>query len=137
MSKVGLIYHQILNVICDIEIESGYQPRGFAPGPPRLRRDRIFHNATSSHNLNRIPENVRCVPQRPMYHSTCITQQLTMRPHPQSPFGKAWAAHYKAADLARLSDEEKRVEYNRFSAGWEEKMGRSTPPTTAGSLDAR
>jgi hypothetical protein len=55
-----------------------------------------------------------------------------MRPHPKSPFGKAWAAHYKAANLERLSDEEKRVEYNRFSAEWEEKMGRSTPPTTAG-----
>ena len=41
-----------------------------------------------------------------------------MRSHPQSPFGKAWAAHFKAANLARLSDEEKRVEYNRFSAEW-------------------
>jgi hypothetical protein len=47
-----------------------------------------------------------------------------MRSHPQSPFGKAWAEHFKAANLARLSDEEKRVEYNRFSAEWEEKMGR-------------
>jgi hypothetical protein len=47
-----------------------------------------------------------------------------MRSHPQSPFGKAWATHFKAANLARLSDEEKRVEYNRFSAEWEEKMGR-------------
>jgi len=47
-----------------------------------------------------------------------------MRFHPQSPFGKAWAAHFKAANLARLSDEEKRVEYNRFCTEWEEKMGR-------------
>ena len=47
-----------------------------------------------------------------------------MRFHPQSPFGKAWAAHFKAANLARLSDEEKRVEYNRFCAEWEQKMGR-------------
>jgi hypothetical protein len=55
-----------------------------------------------------------------------------MRFHPQSPFGKAWAAHYKAANLARLSDEEKRVEYNRFSAEWAPVHGpdahRSVPP---------
>jgi DnaJ-class molecular chaperone len=49
-----------------------------------------------------------------------------MRFHPQSPFGKAWATHFKEANLARLSDEEKRVEYNRFSAEWEEKMGRGS-----------
>jgi hypothetical protein len=47
-----------------------------------------------------------------------------MRFHPQSPFGKAWAAHYKAANLARLSDEEKRVEYNRFSTEWDQNTGR-------------
>jgi hypothetical protein len=57
-----------------------------------------------------------------------------MRFHPQSPFGKAWYAHYAAAGLERLSDEERRAEYNRFSAEWEEKMGRPKP-TTAGSLD--
>jgi hypothetical protein len=55
-----------------------------------------------------------------------------MRFHPQSPFGKAWAAHFKAANLARLSDEEKRVEYNRFSAEWdpvhEPDAHRSVPP---------
>jgi len=41
-----------------------------------------------------------------------------MRFHPQSVFGKAWYAHYAAAGLERLSDEEKRAEYNRFSAEW-------------------
>ena len=67
---------------------------------------------------------------------TRVTQTLpknkAMRFHPQSPFGKAWAAHYKAANLARLSDEEKRVEYNRFSAEWapvhEPDAHRSVPP---------
>jgi DnaJ-class molecular chaperone len=51
-----------------------------------------------------------------------------MRFHPDSPFGKAWATHFKAANLARLSDDEKRVEYNRFCTEWEEKMGRGAAP---------
>jgi len=45
-----------------------------------------------------------------------------MRFHPHSPFGKAWAAHFNAANLARLSDEEKRVEYNRFSAEYNRRL---------------
>jgi hypothetical protein len=39
----------------------------------------------------------------------------------------AWAAHFKAANLARLSDDEKRVEYTRFSTEWEQKKGRIPP----------
>ena len=61
--------------------------------------------------------------------ATKPTQNKAMRFHPDSPFGKAWAAHYKAANLARLSDEEKRVEYNRFCTEWEEKMGRGPVQT--------
>jgi hypothetical protein len=64
-------------------------------------------------------------PNPPNAQSQSHTKQ-PMRSHPQSPFGKAWATHFKAANLARLSDEEKRVEYNRFSAEWEEKMGRGS-----------
>ena len=90
---------------------------------PRLRRDRIFSDATSSLSLWIPPKKMRCVPH---IHTTPQnpTQNKAMRFHPDSPFGKAWAAHYKAANLARLSDEEKRVEYNRFCTEWEEKMGR-------------
>jgi hypothetical protein len=47
---------------------------------------------------------------------------MSGRFHPQSHFDKAWATHIKAAKLKRLSDEEKRVEYNRFCAEWEEKL---------------
>ena len=52
---------------------------------------------------------------------------LKMRYHPESPFGKAWVAHYVAADLARLSYDEKRAEYDKFCSEWEEKMGRGQP----------
>ena len=51
--------------------------------------------------------------------------QHKMRTRPESNFCKAWATHYKAANLARLSDEEKLVEYSRFCTEWEEKMRRS------------
>ena len=57
--------------------------------------------------------------------SQTLPKNKAMRFHPESPFGKTWAAHYKAANLARLSDEEKRVEYNRFCTEWEQKMGRA------------
>ena len=60
--------------------------------------------------------------------TTPHTKQSNMRFHPDSPFGKAWATHFKAANLARLSDDEKRVEYNRFCTEWEEKMGRGAAP---------
>ena len=75
------------------------------------------------------PPKKRCdaPPTCTRHHKT----QYKMRFHAQSPFGKAWAAHFKAANLARLSDEEKRVEYNRFSTEWDQKMGRgTTPPVT-------
>jgi hypothetical protein len=65
------------------------------------------------------PPNVR------MHTNPPLTNKA-MRSHPQSPFGKAWATHFKEANLARLSDEEKRVEYNRFCTEWEEKMGRGS-----------
>lgn len=45
-----------------------------------------------------------------------------MRFHPESPFGKAWAAHYAAKNLASLSDDEKRAEYDRFCTEWDRKM---------------
>ena len=64
-----------------------------------------------------------CPPARTRQH----TLQNKMRPHPSSPFGLAWAAHFKAANLARLSEDEKRVEYTRFSTEWEKKMGRIPP----------
>ena len=51
--------------------------------------------------------------------------QHKMRTRPEPNFCKAWATHYKAANLARLSDEEKLVEYSRFCTEWEEKMRRS------------
>jgi hypothetical protein len=44
-----------------------------------------------------------------------------MRFHPQSPFGKAWAAHFAAKNLANMSDEQKRVEYDQFCKEWEQK----------------
>ena len=45
-------------------------------------------------------------------------RHLKMRFHPQSPFGKAWAAHYAANNLASLSDDEKRAAYDRFCTEW-------------------
>jgi len=67
----------------------------------------------------------RCdAPPRGTRFTQTPPKNKAMRFHPQSPFGKAWAAHFKAANLARLSDEEKRVEYNRFCTEWEENMGR-------------
>jgi hypothetical protein len=33
-------------------------------------------------------------------------------------FGKAWYAHYAAQGLERLSQEELRADFNRFSANW-------------------
>ena len=84
-----------MHINIDIDIQP---PKKHAMRPPMCTRPQIPHSHTHS--------------------------QKPMRFHPDSPFGQAWAAHYKAANLARLSDEEKRVEYNRFSAEWEEKMGR-------------
>jgi hypothetical protein len=113
------------------------QPRGFAPGPPRLRRDRIFHTCHVITQPKPKSENVRCVPQRPAGHRKCITQQLTMRFHPQSVFGKAWYAHYAAAGLASKTYDEQQAEYNRFSAEWQARDWQAPPPTTARSLDTR
>jgi hypothetical protein len=45
-----------------------------------------------------------------------------MRFHPESQFGKAWAAHYAAAGLAQMSPDEQREEYNRFSAAWDQQQ---------------
>ena len=100
-----------------INIERWAPRGGFAPKPPRLRRDRIFSDATS-------PKKRCDAPPKGTRVTQTLPKNKAMRFHPQSPFGKAWAAHFKAANLARLSDEEKRVEYNRFSLEWEQKMGR-------------
>ena len=55
-----------------------------------------------------------------------------MRFHHESPFGKAWYAHYAAAGLASKTYDEQQAEYNRFCSDWNDP-----PPTTARSLDAR
>jgi len=41
-----------------------------------------------------------------------------MRFHPQSPFGKAWYAHYAALGLANKTYDEQQAEYIRFSLTW-------------------
>jgi hypothetical protein len=100
-----------MNMNMHINIERWAPRGGFAPKPPRLRRDRIFSDATS-------PKKRCDAPPKGTRVTQTLPKNKAMRFHPQSPFGKAWAAHFKAANLARLSDEEKRVEYNRFSAEW-------------------
>jgi hypothetical protein len=45
-----------------------------------------------------------------------------MRFHPESPFGKAWAAHYAAKNLEGLAEEARRAEYDRFCTEWDRKM---------------
>jgi hypothetical protein len=76
MSKITMNIH--------INIEHR-QPRGFAPGPPRLRRDRIFHTWHVITQPKPKSENVRCVPQRPTYQSKVTqTHKCVSTPSPLS-----------------------------------------------------
>jgi hypothetical protein len=45
-----------------------------------------------------------------------------MRFHPNSPFGKAWYAHYAAMGLASKSYDEQQAEYIRFSMTWNRSL---------------
>jgi hypothetical protein len=98
---------------------------GLRPQTPTPSAGPDFSDATSPKKTCHVTGRGTRVTQTP-------PKNKAMRFHPQSPFGKAWAAHFKAANLARLSDEEKRVEYNRFSAEWAPVHGpdahRSVPP---------
>ena len=90
---------------------------GLRPQTPTPSAGPDFSDATS-------PQKRCDAPPRGTRVTQTLPKNKAMRFHPQSPFGKAWAAHYKAANLARLSDEEKRVEYNRFSTEWDQNTGR-------------
>jgi hypothetical protein len=66
-------------------------------------------------------QNVSCVPQCPASR-TSPTQTQAMRYHPQSPFGKAWAAYYTASGLDLLSEDDKRKAYDQFCIEWKQKL---------------
>ena len=100
---------------------------GASPPDPHAFGGTGFFHMPRHHTQGRIPidnapfkKHAMCSPR--VYATRHF--QYKMRPHPSSPFGMAWAAHFKAANLACLSDDEKRVEYNRFCTEWEQKMGR-------------
>jgi hypothetical protein len=99
---------------------------GASPPDPHAFGGTGFFQMLRHHSHFGTPQKTCHVTTRGTRVTQTLPKNKAMRFHPQSPFGKAWAAHFKAANLARLSDEEKRVEYNRFSTEWEENMGRGS-----------